>query len=152
VLYREETQNQRDMYLVLWDRARGQSARTRVGSTSWAVDACPMTYYTINRARGGFVAAWPTRGQVSFARLDGAGQPVGEPEIKTPGTTGMRTGVIALAAEDGTTLVAWKKDGHLGWQLYDTAGQPTGAPQYAESPGTGAAGVATRDGRFVLFR
>ena len=29
----------------------------------------------------------------------------------------MRTGVLALSAADGATLVAWKKDDQLGWQL-----------------------------------
>jgi hypothetical protein len=111
-----------------------------------------MTYYTIDRAPDGFAAAWPTRGRLFFARLSGAGEPLSQPEIATPGTTGMRTGVLALAAPDGTTLVAWKNDGRLGWQLYDGAGQSAGAPQYVESAGNGAAGVATRDGRFILFR
>jgi hypothetical protein len=151
VLYREETNNERDMYLVLWDPARGQSTRTRVSRTPWTVNACPMTYYTVTPTREGFAAAWPTRGQVYFTRLDPAGNPA-LPEIKTPGGAGMRTGVLALSAPDGTALVAWKKDGELGWQLYDAAGRPSGAPGSVPSPGNGAAGVVDQDGRFLLFR
>ncbi len=49
VLYREETNNERDMYLVLWDQDRGQVSRRRISTTLWKVDACPMTYYTIAR-------------------------------------------------------------------------------------------------------
>jgi hypothetical protein len=64
----------------------------------------------------------------------------------------MRTGVLALSAPDGTTLVAWKDGGRLGWQLYGEGGKPLGQPGFAESPGNGAAGVVARDGRFVLFR
>jgi hypothetical protein len=152
VFYREETGNERDMYLVLWDQAGGRTSRTRVSQTLWKLDACPMTYYTVTPDRGGFVAAWPTRGDVYFARLDGRGRPVSPGEVKTPGKAGMRTGVLALSAPDGTTLVAWKNGVRLGWQLYGEGGKPLGQPGSVESPGNGAAGVVGKDGRFTLFR
>jgi hypothetical protein len=152
VLYREETNNERDMYLVLWDQTRGETTRTRVGRTSWKVDACPMTYYAVTRGQGGFVAAWPTKGRIYFARLDGKGESSGQAEIETPGRSGMRTGVLALTAPDGGTLVAWKKDGQAWWQLYDAEGRPSGEPDSANSPGSGVAGVVGKDGRFLLFR
>jgi hypothetical protein len=152
VLYREETDNERDMYVVLWDQHRGQKMRKRVSRTPWKIDACPMTYYTISPARGGFLAVWPTRGQVCFARLDGQGVPVPPAEVQTPGRSGMRTGVLVLSAPDGSTLVAWKKDDQLAWQLYKSDGRPSGAAGTARSPGHGAAGVVSQDGRFILFR
>ncbi len=152
LLYREETNNERDMYLVLWDQAKGGVKRTRVGRTPWKIDGCPMTYYTIARDRGGFVAAWPTQGEIYFARANGDGESLQPAEIKTPGRSGMRTGIIALTAPDGGVLVAWKKDEQLGWQLYDAAGRPSGAPGAVKGPGTGAAGVVRKDGHFVLFR
>ena len=111
-----------------------------------------MTYYTVTPARGGFVAAWPTRGDVYFARLDGQGHSVRPGETKTPGRAGMRTSVLTLSASDGTTLVAWKDGGRLGWQLYGEGGQPLGQPGSVESPGNGATGVTGKDGRFTLFR
>jgi len=46
----------------------------------------------------------------------------------------MRSGIIALSAPDGSTLVAWKKDEQLGWQLYDAKGRPTGSPGSAPVP------------------
>ncbi len=152
LLYREETNNDRDMYVVLWDQQqRTPPTRRRVSRASWHVAACPMTYFTINSTATGYVAAWPTKGQVDFAQLDldGAVQPPGE--IKTPGTTGMRTGLLALSAADGTTLIAWKNQGVLGWQLYDDQGKALGKSGMASSPGNGAAGMVLRDGRFVLF-
>jgi hypothetical protein len=152
VLYREETNNERDMYLVLWDQSRGGTTRTRVGRTPWKIDGCPMTYYTLSRERGGFVAAWPTKGEIYFARLNGEGEALQPAEVKTPGRSGMRTGILALGAPDGGTLVAWKKDEQLGWQLYDADGRPSGALGAAKSPGNGAAGVVGKDGRFILFR
>lgn len=152
VLYREETNNERDMYLVLWDQARNETTRTRVGRTPWKLDGCPMTYYTVSPDRGGFVAAWPTKGTIYFARLDGRGESSRLAEVETPGRSGMRTGILALNGPDGGTLVAWKKDGLTGWQLYDAEGHPSGPPGSAKSPGNGVAGVVGKDGRFVLFR
>src|ERR1051325_3313564 len=122
------------MYLVLWDQDRGRTTRKRVGLTPWKVDACPMSYYTIARERGGFVAVWPTKGEISFARLDGDGNASNLAEIKTPGRSGMRTGMLALAAPDGSTLVAWKNGDQIGWQLYGIDGRPSGTPGAAESP------------------
>jgi len=152
VLYREETNNERDMFLVLWDQASGGTSRSKISTTPWQIEACPMTYYTVVPASGGLIAAWPTKGEIFLARIDAKGtvQPPGE--IKTPGQNGMRTGLIALANQSGNTLVAWKKDNQLGWQLYDAKGQPAGSPGSAKSPGSGAAGVLTKDGGFVLFR
>jgi hypothetical protein len=111
-----------------------------------------MTYYMVARERGGFVAAWPTKGEIYFARVNEEGEALQPAEVKTPGRSGMRTGILALRAADGGTLVAWKKDEQLGWQLYDADGRPSGAPGAAKSPGNGAAGVVGKDGRFILFR
>ena len=60
--------------------------------------------------------------------------------------------MLALNGPDGSTLVAWKKDDHLGWQLYDAKGLPEGSLGSASSPGNGIAGVAEKDGSFLLFR
>jgi hypothetical protein len=151
VLYREETGNDRDIYVALWDQSRSAPARTRVSTTGWRVNACPMTYFTISPTGTGYVTAWPTKSQIYFARLDKDGTVLPPGEIKTPGTSGMRTGVLALSANDGATLVAWKNKEILGWQLYDAEGQPQGNPGSAKSTGNGAAGVALPNGKFVLF-
>lgn len=152
ILYREETNNDRDMYLVLWDQQHDEATRIRVGSDSWKVDACPMTYYSISATPGGFLAAWPTRGEIYFTRLAEDGSPLSAKEIKTPGLSGMRTGIVALNDPAGNSLVAWKKDNQLGWQLYDKHGHPVGRAGSASSAGSGAAGVVAKDGRFILFR
>jgi len=151
VLYREETNDERDMFLVSWDQERNQVSRTRVSSTLWNIETCPMSYYTISRDLEGFVAVWPTKDQIYFARLDNRGKPSPPTEIKTPGRSGMRTGIIALSAPDGSTLVAWKKDEQLGWQLYDAKGRRSGSPGSAPSSGNGAAGIVDKNGDFILF-
>jgi hypothetical protein len=152
LLYREETNNERDLYVVVWDQRRETwPSRTRVSRTSWKIAACPMTYFTISPTDTGYVAAWPTKGLVYFARLDKDGKVLPPGEILTPGTTGMRMGLLALSAPDGATLVAWKNKETLGWQIYDTNGQPQGTADSTISAGSGAAGVVLRDGRFALF-
>jgi hypothetical protein len=152
ILYREETNDERDMYLALWDQEQNKVTKTRVSTTPWKIDSCPMTYYSLARSRDGFVAAWPTKGQIYFARLDANGAPQMPKEIKTPGSNGMRTGIITVAAPNGGTLVAWKKDDQLGWQLYDERGRPSGAPASVRSAGNGAAGVLASNGELILFQ
>jgi hypothetical protein len=152
VLYREETGNERDIYLALWDQSRDTGpSRIRVSSTPWKIEGCPMTYFTISPTATGYVAAWPTKSQVYFARLDKAGAVLPPGEIRTSGTNGMRMGLLALSAADGATLVAWKNKDALGWQLYDAGGQPQEKPGSATSPGSGAAGVVLPNGKFILF-
>ena len=152
LLYREETNNERDMYVALLDeKGQGEPIRTRVSGTPWKLNGCPMTYFTITRADTGYAAAWPTKGQVYFARLNQKGEVLPPGEIRTPGTSGMRMRLLALSANDGATLVAWKNDDVLGWQLYDAKGNPAGAPGSADSPGSGAAGAVLPNGNFILF-
>jgi hypothetical protein len=151
VLYREETNNERDMFLVLWAQDQGQVSRTRISSTLWKIDACPMTYYAISRNEDGFVAAWPTKGQIYFARLDGKGNILPSGEIKTPGRAGMRTGMLTLNTPEGSTLVAWRQDECVKWQLYDAKGQTSGSVGSVKSAGKGVAGVVDRSGHFILF-
>jgi hypothetical protein len=154
LLYREETNNDRDMYVVLWDqRGEGKAVRKRVSGTPWKIEGCPMTYFSINRTETGYVAAWPTKGQVYFARLDKNGAVLPPGEIRAPGTAGMRTGIVALGAADGITLAAWKNQSKdsLRWQVYDPNAKPEGEPGSTKSSGAGAAAVALSDGRFLVF-
>jgi len=152
IFYREETNNERDMYLALWDQTKNVVTKTRVSTTPWKVDACPMTYYSVTRDGDGFLAAWPTKGQIYFARMDGNGSALSPKEIKTPGMNGMRTAIQPIPLVNGWSLVAWKKENQLGWQLYDDQGRPSGPPGSAASAGTGVAAVVARNGEVVLFR
>ena len=153
LLYREETNNDRDIYVVIWDQAgKGSFVRRRISTAPWKLAGCPMTYFSITPTAHGYVAAWPTKGQIYFARLGPDGNVLPPGEIETPGRNGMRTGIVALSASDGSTLITWKNTERLGWQLYDRAGRPSkDAAGSVESPGAGAAGVALKDGRFLLF-
>ncbi|HXI40609.1 MAG TPA: hypothetical protein VNH18_32995 [Bryobacteraceae bacterium] len=151
VLYREETNNERDMYLVLLANDGSQS-RTRVSSTLWKINGCPMTYFALSTTKEGYIAAWPTKGEIYFARLDRNGRVLPPGEIKTAGRSGMRSGVVALSASDGTTLIAWRHQEEVTWQIYDLEGRPQGALGSIKSAGKGAAGIVDEKGRFILFR
>jgi hypothetical protein len=111
-----------------------------------------MSYYSVSRNQNGFVAVWPTKEVIYFARLNGEGELQSPLEVKTPGRAGMRTGMLALTAADGSTLLAWKKDHELSWQIYDKRGRPLGPPDSTHSAGSGVAGVLGKAGEFVLFR
>ncbi len=152
VLYREETNNERDMYLILWDQDRGRVSRTRISNTPWKINACPMSAYAISRTQDGFLSVWPTKGQIYFARLDNKGSAMPPGEVKTDGSAGMHTGMLGMSGADGTIVVAWKKDDQLNWQLFDSKGKSKGPPDSVRSPGTGVAGVVSNAGRFVLFK
>jgi hypothetical protein len=154
LIYREEANDERDMYLVLWNQKRNTTSRTRISGTPWKIDTCPMTYYSITRTAAGYVAAWPTGKDydIYFARLDATGKVLSPGEIRTPGKAGHRTGLLALGSAGGETLIAWTKDKRLGWQLYDDKGEPIGPPGSAECSGTGVAGVVKGAGEFLLFR
>lgn len=151
VLYREETNNERDMYLALL-REDGRQSRTRISATPWVINACPMTYYSLAATEDGYIAAWPTKGEIYFARLSRKGEVLPPGEIKTPGRSAMRSGVVALSAPDGASLIAWKHQEELGWQLYDRQGRPLDAPGSIQSAGKGAAAVVDPSGRFILFQ
>jgi hypothetical protein len=152
-----------------WDMAVGKGGRVHVamGTNAWKLklpqDEWGLFYASLDPGAAAFsparninrkpsVAVWPTKGEIYFARLDNTGAPPPPAETKTPGTSGMRTGMLALSAPDGRTLVAWKKDGRMGWQLYDVEGRPSGPAGSAQSSGNGVAGVVGKDGRFILFR
>jgi hypothetical protein len=151
VLYREEKNNQRDMYLVILKKD-GQQSRTRISSTLWEVNGCPMTYFGLSATKNGYVAAWPTRGEIYFARMDRNGRVLSPGEVKTSGHSGMRTGLIALEAPDGRSLIAWNHQGQLSWQQYSPEGQPEGSPRSVPTTGNGVAGVVSRSGKFILFQ
>ena len=110
-----------------------------------------MTYYSIVSTENGYVAAWPTKGEIYFARLDQNGELLAPGEIRTPGRNGMRTGLIAIPGKNGSVVVAWNDGSRLGWQLYDDRGFPVGKEGRNERKGKGATGVALASGDFVLF-
>ena len=151
LLYREETGNQRDIYLVLWDQSKNELTRRRISTTGWEVSGCPMTYYTIAPTTTGYLAAWPTQGQIYWARLDSKGNLLPPGEIKTSGRNGMRTGLTILSGKENTILLCWNDGTRLHWQLFDGQANQIGSPGELASKGKGAAAVSLNDGSFLVF-
>ncbi len=150
VLYREETNNDRDMYLILWDQKSDDVKRNRVGNTGWHIDACPMTYYSIVAQRNNYDVVWPTKKKIFFCQLSKDGTSKSS-EIPTDGQSGMRTGVMTLRSDNGAILVAWNSDQEIGWQVFDSGNLATGQKGTANTRGKGVAGFVRRDSTFVLF-
>ena len=153
VLYREERNDDRDMFLLLWDQATDRVDRKRISVTGWKTSTCPMTYYAINRSADGFVAAWPTGTNygIELARLDADGVVALPGVTPVAGHAGHRTGITALSASDGSTLVAWNDKGQVKWQVHDAAGRPSSPLEMEQTTGTGPAAVVTHAGDFVIF-
>ena len=152
ILYREESGNERDMYVVVWDQERNQASRNRISQIRWKIETCPMTYYSITAVGDGYLAVWPTNGKIYFSHLNAEGALVNAHETETEGRNGMRSGMIALSGHDNSTLIAWNREGQLGWQRFDTTGSPLGTAGVTQTDGKGAAGVVTAKGEFLLFR
>lgn len=152
ILYREETNNDRDMYVVLWNQTTNDVQRSRIGRTGWHVDACPMTYYSIAERGDGYDVVWPTKKAIFFSQLNGDGSASSADEVPTKGLTGMRTGMTTLRADDGTVLVVWNSDQNIGWQLFDSDNAATIRTGTEKTQGKGVAGFVRKDSTFVLFR
>lgn len=107
----------------------------------------------------GVLAAWETRGQVKFARIDAQTGKVG-PASPAPGSGSNRKhpalgvnsrGEALLAWTEGT---GWSRGGDLAWQLYDASGKPVGETGRLRGgiPKWGLPAVAVKpDGSFLLL-
>ncbi|HEX7860842.1 MAG TPA: hypothetical protein VF773_10975 [Verrucomicrobiae bacterium] len=150
LLYREETDNKRDMYLMLWNQKSNTVDRRRISQTDWLMPACPMTYYSITATTNGYLAAWPTKGEIYWARLNVNGEVLAPGEIKTSGRNGMRTGLVPINGSNGRVLIAWNDGSSLRWEAFDEGGRPIGQAGKTETSGKGAAGVWLEN-EFLLF-
>ncbi len=151
ILYREETNNDRDMFVVYWDLEKRTAVKKPVSTTSWKIDACPMTYYSLARSGSGLLAAWPTRKSIFFARLDEAGRLAKPGEVKTAGISGMRTGLTTLENRAGTMLLVWNEEGRVGWQTFDRQGKAADAPATKSTRGKGVAAFIDASGGFIVL-
>jgi hypothetical protein len=157
VLYRAATANvERDM-ILLTSLDHGRSFQgTRLHR--WKLNACPMSSEAFAESASGVLAAWETKGQVYFARIDPM---TGKPSriIAAPGDGGEQKHPSLAAAADGSTLLAWtegtgwERGGSLAWQTFSAAGEPIGMPGRMKGavPVWSLATVAARrDGSFTL--
>jgi hypothetical protein len=119
---------QRDMYL-LTSTDKGKSFRGE-DVHPWAIKTCPMSSEAFAEGPGVVVAAWDTRGQVYFARIDSKTGKRSAP-VAAPGAAhGRKHPAVAVNAKGDTLLVwtegmGWERGGSLAWQVYDRDGNAT---------------------------
>lgn len=158
LMYRAATGGvERDMYLLT---SKGGTAPFQGKSLApWKVNICPMSSESLADAGPFVLAAWETRGEVAFVRIDprdgSTSSPVSPPgparEQKHPAVAGNEKGETLLAWTEGT---GWQKGGSLAWQLFGPDGQPTaekgrirnGVPVWGLPTA-----VARSDGTFVII-
>ena len=135
-LYRSATETvHRDMYLL----ASRDQGRTFSDSKvdAWQVGYCVMSSASFASGAGSTFAAWETKGQIYFGRIDPQTGTI--PHIapasceiagrKHPALAGNEKGEVLLAWTEG---MGWKKGGAVAWQVYDAGGNPTGAAGRAD--------------------
>jgi hypothetical protein len=119
LLYRAATGGvDRDMYLLHSEDHAGQFRGASIHP--WRAEVCPMSSATLAESGTGVLAAWETRGQVFFCRVDPrthqASPPIapagGRGDRKHPAVAGNARGETILVWTEGT---GWQKGGSLAW-------------------------------------
>ncbi len=153
MLYREQTNDDRELYMVLVG-TDGKQTRQKVSTIPWKVNACPMTYYSVNPSKDGYTTAYPMKGEIYFTRLSADGKVLPPGEIKTAGKSGMRSGIITVSNSNGDTLVAWNSESKVNWKVYDAKGAPVAGAGSGSEPtrGKGLAAALAKDGTFLIFK
>jgi hypothetical protein len=129
ILYRSASEQvHRDMYLLT---SADKAAHFRgVDLDPWKIETCPMSSAAFAEGPAGVLAAWETKGQVYFTRID---PKTGKytPANQAPGhSQGRKLPAVAANARGQTLLVwtegmGWNRRGSLAWQVFDRSGKPT---------------------------
>jgi hypothetical protein len=158
LLYRAATGGlERSMYLLTSDDRAGHFRGASVHP--WKADICPMSSESLAEAGSGVLAAWETRGEVYFSRVDPQTREA-SPPIHPPGGRGNRKHPAVAGNARGETILAWtegtgwERGGSLAWQVFDRAGRPA-VPEGRIEGGVPVWGLATvvarPDGGFTII-
>src|SRR4051794_5960923 len=156
-LYRAATGNvDRDM-ILLTSRDRGEHFEG-VSLQPWRVTTCPMSSESLVESGADVLAAWETKGQVSFARIDSRTLEPSRP-VSPPGGGNRKHPAVAANAEGETILVwaedtGWQRGGPLAGRVFARWGGPTreGGRVGGGTPVWGLAPVVARpDGGFAII-
>ena len=123
----------------------------------WPVSTCPMSSESLFDTPAGVLAAWETKGQIAYSRIDPQSL-VASPPVSPPGGGNRKHPALAANADGETILVwaedtGWQRGGSLVWRIFDRSGRATremgrvndGIPVWS-LPSV----VALADGRFVI--
>jgi hypothetical protein len=125
----------------------------------WPINMCPMSSESFTEGPAGVLAAWDTKSQVYFARIQPAKLAVDAPTAapgkgvarKHPAMAINQRGEMILVWTEGT---GWNLGGSLAWQVYDKDGRPIGeaGSRVGAIPVWGLPTViAEPDGRFTIL-
>jgi hypothetical protein len=156
-LYRAATGNiDRDMILLTsGDRAAHFDG---VVLDRWRVTVCPMSSETLVESGPDVLAAWETKGQVSFVRIDSRTLKPSQP-VSPPGGGNRKHPAVAANSRGETILVwaedtGWQRGGSLAWRIFDRSGRTTPAVGRIDRgiPVWGLPAVVARaDGGFIII-
>jgi hypothetical protein len=157
VLFRAATRNvERDMMLVT-SRDAGKTFKA-TSLQPWPVSTCPMSSESLFDTPAGVIAAWETKGQIAYARVDPKSL-VPSQAISPPGGGNRKHPAVAANAQGETILVwaedtGWKRGGSLVWRVFDGSGRAT-REMGRVNDGIPVWGlpcvVALADGRFMII-
>jgi hypothetical protein len=157
ILYRAAKRNvERDMMLIT---SRDHGAHFKETSLqSWPVSTCPMSSESLFETPSGVLAAWETKGQVAYSRVDPDSLVPSHP-VSPPGGGNRKHPALASNAEGETILVwvedsGWQRGGSLVWRIFNASGRATREMGRLEGgiPVWGLpAVVALSDGSFVII-
>jgi hypothetical protein len=147
VVYRDRTNNNRDMYLSAVAFDGSPERKLKLDRESWNIEACPMSSVGLARFGERAFVAWEHSGAVLLSAVDLGKWAAAEP-IQI---TGRGKYPFLVASEKGL-LVGWKEGRTLHWRVYD----PGSLAQREEGTARSAtydrsAGVALSQGEFLLF-
>jgi len=147
-LYRDKSDDYRDMYLGRFNQTHGQYQPVRLNAETWHFNACPMSGDFLSEGEEYLLAAWELKGGIYFSRLSKQGKimPPGEVKVSNQGKY-----PVVLGSDD-RILVAWKYGTRLKWQLYDVKLNLQGYTHTINTPTSGRpAGVVMKNGKFLIF-
>src|SRR5262249_4020238 len=124
----------------------------------WKIEACPMSSAALSEGGADVLAAWETKQEVYFARIDPGSSKV-SPPVKPPGHAARKHPAVASNPRGETILLwaegtGWQKGGALAWRIFDKDGRPTDIKGRVEGgiPTWGLPTVVARsDGSFLII-
>ena len=125
----------RDMYLLASHDHGKTFSDSKVDA--WKVGYCVMSSSSFAAGHDATFAAWETKDQIYFGRIDPRTGTIPKiiaasgdtPKRKHPALAVNNNGEILLAWTEG---MGWNKGGSLAWQVYDKNGKPTAEAGHAD--------------------
>ena len=149
LLYRDATNNRRDMYYTYSSDNGKRFQGNILSQSSWILGICPMTGTSLyGNQKGDLVAGWQTKKQIFLSFLNYSNS-TSRRRIKATENEQAEYPVVAVNNQ-GVALIAWREKTQIRWQAFDWTGTPQ-SPFGINFGGNGRLSVCTLpDGRFLI--